>query len=73
MHVFHNSTDIFWLISYCAVAIWYLGLILYLEGHMQHLAPRNLFLELIQRTFWVQIGKNDGLLLKCQLSCENRT
>ena len=35
MHDFQNSTDIFWLISYCAVAIWYLGLILYLEGHMQ--------------------------------------
>ena len=30
------------------------------KGHTQLLAPRYLFLELIQGAFWVQNGKNDG-------------
>ena len=30
------------------------------EGHMQLLAPKYLFLELIQGAIGVQTGKNDG-------------
>ena len=42
------------MLQVCIVAIWSQG---YLK---QLLAPRYQFLELIQGTFWVQNGKNDG-------------
>ena len=44
----------------CILAIWSQGLIWIHKGHTQLLAPRYLFLDLIQGAFWVQNGKNDG-------------